>query len=64
MLPAVVVQTKSLHSRPWGNSTSSNLKPGQINRYKGEILAHAVPVEVLGRSQDTYLARRWRPYGT
>ena len=25
------------------------LTPGRINKYKGEILAHAVPVEILGR---------------
>jgi N4-gp56 family major capsid protein len=52
---------------------SFNLTPGRINRYKGEILAHAVPLEVLGKtgrqipmprhSSDTYVARRWLPYG-
>lgn len=49
------------------------LTPGRINKFKGEILAHAVPAEVLGRtgrqiplprnSSDTYVARRWLPYG-
>ena len=44
----------------------------RINKYKGRILAHAVPVEVLGRigrqvrmpknSSKTYSARRWIPY--
>lgn len=46
---------------------------GRINRLKGEILAHAIPVEVLGitgmqkrmpRNQgDTVVYRRWLPYG-
>jgi N4-gp56 family major capsid protein len=50
-----------------------NLTPGRINRYKGQILAHAVPLEVLGKTgrqipmpknnSDTYVARRWLPYG-
>lgn len=49
------------------------LTPGRINKYKGQILAHAVPVEILGRAgrqvqmpknnSDTYVARRWLPYG-
>lgn len=49
------------------------LTPGRINKYKGRILAHAVPLEVLGRagrqeklpknSSNTYVARRWVPYG-
>lgn len=49
------------------------LTPGRINKFKGQILAHAVPMEVLGRtgrqipmpknSSDTYVARRWLPYG-
>lgn len=49
------------------------LTPGRINRFKGEILSHAVPQEVLGRTgrqipmpknnSDTYVARRWLPYG-
>ncbi len=49
------------------------LTPGRINKYKGEILGHAVPQEVLGRqgrqvkmpkdSSDTYVARKWLPYG-
>ncbi len=50
-----------------------SLTPGRINKYKGEILAHAVPLEVLGKTgrqipmprnnSDTYVARRWLPYG-
>ena len=49
------------------------LTPGRINKFKGQILAHAVPAEVLGRTgrqipmpknnSDTYVARRWLPYG-
>lgn len=49
------------------------LTPGRINKYKGQILSHAVPEEVLGRagrqvsfpknSSDTYVARRFLPYG-
>ena len=49
------------------------LTPGRINKYKGEILAHAVPLEVLSREgrqvkmpknmSDTYVARRFLPYG-
>lgn len=48
------------------------LTPGRINKFKGEILKHAVPVEVLGKigrqvkmpknESDTYVARRWIPY--
>jgi N4-gp56 family major capsid protein len=50
-----------------------SLTPGRINKFKGQILAHAVPAEVLGRAgrqvqmpknnSDTYVARRWLPYG-
>jgi N4-gp56 family major capsid protein len=50
-----------------------SLTPGRINKFKGEILAHAVPMEVLGKTgrqipmprnnSDTYVARRWLPYG-
>lgn len=50
-----------------------NLTAGRINKFKGEILKHAVPQEVLSRggrqvkmpknSSDTYVARRWVPYG-
>lgn len=50
-----------------------SLTPGRINKYKGQILAHAVPFEVLGKTgrqiplpknnSDTYVARRWLPYG-
>ncbi len=49
------------------------LTPGRINKLKGQILAHAVPQEVLGRTgrqipmpknqSDTYVARRWLPFG-
>lgn len=49
------------------------LTTGRINKYKGQILSHAVPQEVLGRtgrqvpmpknSSDTYVARRFLPYG-
>lgn len=49
------------------------LTPGRLNKYKGEILSHAVPQEVLGREgrqvkmpknqSDTYVARRFLPYG-
>lgn len=49
------------------------LTPGRINKYKGQILSHAVPQEVLGKTgrqipmpknqSDTYVARRWLPYG-
>ena len=52
---------------------SFGLAKGRINKFKGEILAHAVPLEVLGRTgrqvpfpknnSDTYVARRWLPYG-
>ena len=50
-----------------------SLTPARIGKYKGQILAHAVPAEVLGRTgrqvkfpknnSDTYVARRWLPYG-
>lgn len=49
------------------------LTPGRINKFKGAILAHAVPQEVLSKtgrqvempknSSDTYVARRFLPYG-
>lgn len=49
------------------------LTPGRINKFKGQILKHAVPLEVLGRAgrqiqmpknnSDTYVARRWLPFG-
>lgn len=49
------------------------LTPGRINKFKGQILKHAVPREVLAKSgrqvpmpknnSDTYVARRWLPYG-
>lgn len=49
------------------------LTPGRINRFKGQILAHAIPQECISRAgrqvryeknnSDTYVARRWLPYG-
>lgn len=52
---------------------SYNLSAQRIGKIKGEILAHAVPVEVLGitgsqkqiakNSGDTVVFRRWLPYG-
>ena len=49
------------------------LTPGRINKFKGEIISHAVPFEVLSKagrqvkfpknSSDTYVARRYLPYG-
>ena len=49
------------------------LTAGRINKFKGEILAHAVPQECLSRQgrqvqmprnmSDTYVARRFLPYG-
>jgi N4-gp56 family major capsid protein len=52
---------------------SFTLTPGRINKFKGEILAHAVPMEVLSKagrqvkmpknSSETYVARRWLPFG-
>lgn len=53
---------------------SFSLTPGRINKFKGQILSHAVPLEVLGKTgrqipmprnnSDTYVARRWLPYGS
>ena len=50
------------------------LSQGRLNRFRGEILKHAVPVEVLAKggrqvkfpknNSDTYVARRWLPYGS
>lgn len=51
-----------------------SLSTARIAKYKGEILSHAVPAEVLGRqgrqvrrmpknASDTYVARRFLPYG-
>lgn len=50
------------------------LNPGRINKFKGQILKHAVPAEVLSKggrqvpmpknNSDTYVARRWLPYGS
>ena len=50
-----------------------NLTPARIDKFKGEILAHAVPFECLGvmgrqismpkNGSKTYVARRWLPYG-
>jgi len=49
------------------------LQTGRINKFKGEILKHAVPAEVLSKHgrqvemprnmSDTYVARRYLPYG-
>ena len=49
------------------------LTPGRLNKFKGQILAHAVPYECLGKGgrqvkfpknqSDTYVARRYLPYG-
>lgn len=49
------------------------LTAGRINKFKGEILAHAKPYEVLSKAgrqvqmpqnnSDTYVARRFLPYG-
>ena len=49
------------------------LTPGRINKFKGEILAHAKPYEVLSKAgrqvqlpqnqSDTYVARKFLPYG-
>lgn len=51
-----------------------NLSAGRLNKFKGQILKHAVPVEVLAKggrqvtfpknNSDTYVARRWLPYGS
>ena len=50
-----------------------NLSPGRIAKFKGQILKHAIPVEVLGitgqqiampeKSSDTIVMRRWLPFG-
>lgn len=49
------------------------LTPARIGKFKAEILKHATPLEVLGRAgrqvqmpknnSDTYVARRFLPYG-
>lgn len=49
------------------------LTPARIGKFKAETIAHAIPYEVLGitgrqkrlpkNSGDTYVARRWLPYG-
>jgi N4-gp56 family major capsid protein len=49
------------------------LNAGRINKFKGRILAHAIPREVLARggrqesypknNGDTYVARRYLPFG-
>ena len=58
---------------PLGTQTFT-LTPGRINRYKGEILKHAVAMELLSRQgrqvqmpknmSDTYVARRYLPFNT
>ena len=50
------------------------LSAARIAKFKGEILKHATPMEVLSKggrqvkmpknSSDTYVARRWLPYGS
>jgi len=50
-----------------------SLPPGRINRIKGEMLAYAIPHDVLGmaaqnktlpkNSGDTIIYRRWLPFG-
>ena len=57
---------------PTGTQTFS-LTPGRINKYKGQILSHAVPMECLSRQgrqismpknvSDTYVSRRFLPFG-
>jgi len=49
------------------------LTPGRINKFKGQIMRHAVPMECLSKggrqvkmpknNSDTYVSRRWIPYG-
>jgi N4-gp56 family major capsid protein len=49
------------------------LTPGRLNKFKGEIIGHAAPQECLSKggrqvkmpknSSDTYVARRFLPYG-
>ncbi len=50
-----------------------NLTAARIGKYKGKILAHATPNEIIAKAgrqealpsnnSDTYVARRWIPYG-
>ena len=50
-----------------------SLSTARLNRFRGQILKHAVPMECLARAgrqisfpennSDTYVARRWLPYG-
>lgn len=50
------------------------LSAARIAKFKGEILKHATPMEILSKggrqvkmpknSSDTYVARRWLPYGS
>ena len=50
-----------------------NTQAARVNKLKGEILAHAIPVEVLGITgmqkqmpknvADNVTFRRWLPYG-
>jgi len=52
---------------------SFNSQPARVNRLKGEILAHAIPTEVLGitgsqkqipkNTSDNVTFRRWLPFG-
>lgn len=55
-------------------AAQTSATPARIGKLKGEILAHAVPVEVLGitgqqrplpkNSSKTVVFRRWLPYGS
>lgn len=55
------------------NMQTFGLTKGRINKFKGQILKHAVPQEVLSKGgrqvpmprneSDTYVARRFLPYG-
>ncbi len=60
---------------PTGTPQTYNLSPQRIGKFKGQILKHAVMKEVLARqgrnvkympknSGDTYVSRRWLPYGS
>jgi hypothetical protein len=41
-----------------------SLTPGRINKFKGEILAHAVPMEVLGKTGRQIPCRATTPTPT
>ena len=56
-----------------GSANIGATQAARLGRFKGEILAHAIPVEVLGitgsqkqipkNQSDTVVFRRWLPYG-